>query len=123
MCQMATGVRKSSQLRTSKLLHCNDLRSLDGPAPSLHFVSLVTRHSLALRDADVRPHHTHIYVWRIVVPDYDLEGSMAKKKNQVPVDEPMGIVISRGAEQDLAPTALAFVWGPADIEMPELVAA
>ncbi len=48
---------------------------------------------------------------------------MAKKKNQIPIDEPMGIVISRGAEQDLAPTALAFVWGPADIEMPELVAA
>jgi hypothetical protein len=48
---------------------------------------------------------------------------MAKKKNQVPTDEPMGIVISRGAELDLAPTALAFVWGPADIELPELVAA
>ncbi len=48
---------------------------------------------------------------------------MAKKKMQLPNDEPMGIVISRGAEQDMAPTVLAFVWGPADAEMPELVAA
>ena len=48
---------------------------------------------------------------------------MAKKKIQVPADEPMGIVISRGAELDLAPTVLAFVWGPADAEMPELFAA
>ncbi len=48
---------------------------------------------------------------------------MAKKKIRIPVDEPMGIVISRGAEQDLAPTVLAFVWGPADADLPELVAA
>ncbi len=48
---------------------------------------------------------------------------MAKKRIQVPLDEPMGIVISRGAEIDLAPTALAFVWGPADFELPELAAA
>jgi hypothetical protein len=48
---------------------------------------------------------------------------MAKKKVQIPADEPMGIVISRGAEQDPAPTVLAFVWGPADMEMPELAAA
>ena len=41
---------------------------------------------------------------------------MARKKQQVATDEPMGIVISRGAETDLAPTVLAFVWGPADIE-------
>ncbi len=44
---------------------------------------------------------------------------MAKKKLQVPVDEPMGIVISRGAEKDLSPTVLAFVWGPADAELME----
>jgi hypothetical protein len=48
---------------------------------------------------------------------------MAKKKTQVPVDEPMGIVISRGAEQDLSPTVLAFVWGPADADLAELIAA
>lgn len=48
---------------------------------------------------------------------------MAKRKIQVPVDEPMGIVISRGVEKDPAPTVLAFVWGPADVDMPELVAA
>jgi hypothetical protein len=48
---------------------------------------------------------------------------MAKKKTHVQTDEPMGIVISRGAEQDLAPTVLAFVWGPADGDMPELFAA
>ena len=48
---------------------------------------------------------------------------MAKKKTQLPADEPMGIVISRGAEQDLAPTVLAFVWGPADAELPEMAAA
>ncbi len=47
---------------------------------------------------------------------------MAKKKTQVSVDEPMGIVISRGAEADLAPTVLAFVWGPADADLPELAA-
>lgn len=45
---------------------------------------------------------------------------MAKKKMQVPLDEPMGIVISRGAEKDLAPTVLAFVWGPADADLMEL---
>lgn len=44
---------------------------------------------------------------------------MAKKEVQVQADEPMGIVISRGVEKDLAPTVLAFVWGPADAEMPE----
>ena len=48
---------------------------------------------------------------------------MAKKKTHSPADEPIGIVISRGAEQELAPTVLAFVWGPADGEMPELFAA
>lgn len=48
---------------------------------------------------------------------------MTKKKIQVPMDEPMGIVISRGVEKDLSPTVLAFVWGPADAEIPELVAA
>ncbi len=48
---------------------------------------------------------------------------MAKKKIQGPNDEPMGIVISRGAEKDSAPTVLAFVWGPADLEMPEFAAA
>ena len=45
---------------------------------------------------------------------------MAKKKPQVSADEPMGIVISRGAETDMAPTVLAFVWGPADADLPEL---
>ncbi len=48
---------------------------------------------------------------------------MAKKKTQVHVDEPMGIVISRGAEKDLAPTVLAFVWGPADAELMEFASA
>lgn len=48
---------------------------------------------------------------------------MAKKKNQRVSDEPMGIVISRGAEQDLAPTVLAFVWGPADFDLAEPLAA
>lgn len=48
---------------------------------------------------------------------------MAKKKLQVTTDEPMGIVISRGAELDLAPTVLAFVWGPAEADLPELAAA
>lgn len=47
---------------------------------------------------------------------------MAKQKVQA-TDEPMGIVISRGAQQDLAPTVLAFVWGPADADLPELAAA
>jgi len=47
---------------------------------------------------------------------------MAKKKTQIVPDEPMGIVISRGAERDLAPTVLAFVWGPADYELAELLA-
>jgi hypothetical protein len=45
---------------------------------------------------------------------------MAKRKTQAQVDEPMGSVISRGAEADLAPTVLAFVWGPADADLPEL---
>jgi hypothetical protein len=48
---------------------------------------------------------------------------MAKRKIQVPAEEPMGIVISRGAEPERAPTALAFVWAPVDIEVPELAAA
>jgi len=48
---------------------------------------------------------------------------MAKKKNQTVFDEPVGIVISRGAEQHLAPTVLAFVWGPADYDLAELLAA
>lgn len=41
---------------------------------------------------------------------------MARKKNEAPVDEPMGIVISQGLDREPAPTALAFVWGPADVE-------
>ncbi len=45
---------------------------------------------------------------------------MAKKKLPTTVDEPRGIVISRGAEADMAPTVLAFVWGPADADLPEL---
>ena len=73
--------------------------------------------------SDFRQHQAHIYVKRIVIPGNHLGDGMAKKKIQVPADEPMGIVISRGAEQDLAPTVLAFVWGPADAEMPELFAA
>lgn len=48
---------------------------------------------------------------------------MAKKKNQSVPDEPMGIVISRGAAQELAPTVLAFVWGEADYDLAELLAA
>ena len=48
---------------------------------------------------------------------------MAKKKASVQTDEPIGIVISRGTEQDLAPRVLAFVWGPADSDLPELFAA
>ena len=48
---------------------------------------------------------------------------MTKKKSQSVLDEPMGIVISRGAAPDLAPTVLAFVWGPADHDLPELLAA
>lgn len=39
------------------------------------------------------------------------------------VDEPVGIVISRGVDRDAPPALLAFVWGPADTEPPELVAA
>jgi hypothetical protein len=57
------------------------------------------------------------------LPGDELGEMMAKKKAQGSSDEPMGIVISRGAEQDLAPTVLAFVWGQADLEHPELVAA
>jgi hypothetical protein len=49
--------------------------------------------------------------------------NVAKKQMQVQTDEPMGIVISRGTDKDLAPTVLAFVWGPADIDLPEFAAA
>jgi len=38
-------------------------------------------------------------------------------------DEPMGIVISRGSEHEQVPAVLAFVWGPADVEIPQLVTA
>lgn len=48
---------------------------------------------------------------------------MARKKDTDVSDEPMGIVISRGAEPELAPTVLAFVWGPADFDLAELLAA
>ena len=54
-----------------------------------------------------------------MIPGDDRGGRMAKKKGQGTADEPMGIVISRGAETDLAPTILAFVWGPADADLPE----
>jgi hypothetical protein len=46
-----------------------------------------------------------------------------KKQAALPVDEPMGIVISRGAEKDPAPSVLAFVWGTMDFDLPELAAA
>ena len=46
---------------------------------------------------------------------------MAKKTLTSTADEPMGIVISRGVEADRAPTVLAFVWGPADADLPGLV--
>jgi hypothetical protein len=45
-----------------------------------------------------------------------------KKKPAMPVDEPMGIVISRGAERDPTPSVLAFVWGTMDLDVPELAA-
>jgi hypothetical protein len=48
---------------------------------------------------------------------------MAKKQTRSSAEEPMGIVISRGNEADSAPTVLAFVWGPVDADLPELVAA
>lgn len=48
---------------------------------------------------------------------------MGKKKMQQQADEPMGIVISRGSDAPLAPTVLAFVWGPADVDVAELAAA
>jgi hypothetical protein len=51
------------------------------------------------------------------------EGAMSKKSAVVPVQEPMGIVISRGAEHELAPALLTFVWGSADLDQSELAAA
>ena len=48
---------------------------------------------------------------------------MARTKVQSQSDEPMGIIISRGTELHTAPTVLAFVWGPADADLPELIAA
>lgn len=48
---------------------------------------------------------------------------MSKKATLSVSSEPMGIVISRGAERDPAPTVLAFVWGPADYDLAELLAA
>lgn len=48
---------------------------------------------------------------------------MSRKRTQMQHEEPIGIVISRGAEQDPAPTVTAFVWGPVDDDAPELVAA
>ena len=48
---------------------------------------------------------------------------MAKKKSTDAAEEPMGIVISRGAEPTAAPAVLAFVWGPIDADLPELAAA
>jgi hypothetical protein len=48
---------------------------------------------------------------------------MARRRLEIPAEEPLGIVISRGVEQDQAPTVLAFVWAPEDAELPELAAA
>jgi hypothetical protein len=48
---------------------------------------------------------------------------MARRRLELPAEEPLGIVISRGAEPEQAPTVLAFVWAPEDVELPELVAA
>jgi len=48
---------------------------------------------------------------------------MGKTDKQAASDEPMGIVISRGAEADRLPTVLAFVWGPADVDERELLTA
>jgi hypothetical protein len=49
--------------------------------------------------------------------------SMQKSTGVRTADEPVGIVISRGANPDAAPALLAFVWGPADVEPQDLIAA
>ena len=39
---------------------------------------------------------------------------MKKAKASIPTDqEPIGIVISRGAQPEETPTVFAYVWGPA----------
>lgn len=81
-----------------------------------------TCHSVALR-GQVFGCVTLIYVWQFAPPGDTRGETMAKKKVQGPDDEPMGIVISRGAEKDALPTVLAFVWGSADLELPEFAAA
>ena len=64
--------------------------------------------------------NTHAVESRVTVPGFEGATAMEKKKQQVMIAEPMGIVISRGAETDLPPTVLAFVWGPVDADLPEL---
>jgi hypothetical protein len=38
---------------------------------------------------------------------------MKAKRAVIPDQEPIGIVISRGAQAEHAPTVFAYVWGPA----------
>lgn len=38
---------------------------------------------------------------------------MKGKTKDVPDQEPVGIIISRGASQERAPTVFAYVWAPA----------
>jgi hypothetical protein len=51
------------------------------------------------------------------------EHVMKKITGAQTVDEPVGIVISRGVDRETGPALLTFVWGPAEVEPAELVAA
>lgn len=41
---------------------------------------------------------------------------MKEMRQEIRVDEPVGIVISRGTREEVSPRVLAYIWGPVPVE-------
>ena len=41
---------------------------------------------------------------------------MKERRQEIRVDEPVGIVISRGTREEISPRVLAYIWGPVPVE-------
>jgi hypothetical protein len=59
-----------------------------------------------------------------VIRGHASEDSMAATRpSKTTIEEPIGIVISRGSRDEPAPVVAAYVWGPAPVDAPETKAA
>ena len=42
--------------------------------------------------------------------------NMKEMRQPTVVDEPVGIIISRGTREEVSPRVLAYIWGPVPVE-------